>query len=82
VRVCGATGAKTRDMPARITDYVPTDEDVGGIFDDKNRARRVLKEKAPARAQAVGGSAAALAAPGAAAPGAGSAPVAASGQGV
>ncbi len=31
-------------MPARITDYVPSDSDVGGLFDDKNRAKRIYKD--------------------------------------
>ncbi|KAG2497202.1 hypothetical protein HYH03_004791 [Edaphochlamys debaryana] len=57
VRLAAGAGAKTRDMPARITDYVPSDADVGGLFDDKNRARRIYnekggKEKAAPQAQA------------------------------
>ncbi|KXZ47328.1 hypothetical protein GPECTOR_36g52 [Gonium pectorale] len=41
LRVAAGAGAKTRDMPARITDYTPSDSDVGGLFDDKSRARRI-----------------------------------------
>ncbi|GLC35497.1 hypothetical protein PLESTB_000201000 [Pleodorina starrii] len=43
LRVAAGAGAKTRDMPARITDYVPSDSDVGGLFDDKSRARRIYE---------------------------------------
>lgn len=39
-------GAKTRDMPARITDYEPTDDDVGGLFDNRDRALRIYSDKA------------------------------------
>ncbi|KAG2452291.1 hypothetical protein HYH02_003315 [Chlamydomonas schloesseri] len=44
LRVAAGAGAKTRDMPARITDYKPSDDDVGGFFDDKNRALRATAE--------------------------------------
>ncbi|EFJ50110.1 hypothetical protein VOLCADRAFT_116955 [Volvox carteri f. nagariensis] len=50
LRVAAGAGAKTRDMPARITDYQPSDNDVGGLFDDKNRARRIYS-KADAKQQ-------------------------------
>lgn len=39
-------GANTRDMPARITDYVPTESDVGGFFDNRDRALRAYSDKA------------------------------------
>ncbi|GIL64495.1 hypothetical protein Vafri_18391 [Volvox africanus] len=44
LRVVAGAGARTRDMPARITDYQPSDSDVGGLFDDKNRARRIYSK--------------------------------------
>lgn len=34
IRVASGAGSHTRDMPARITDYVPTESDVGGWWDD------------------------------------------------
>jgi hypothetical protein len=36
-RVMAGAGAKTRDTPARVTDFVATDEYVGGIFDNHSR---------------------------------------------
>jgi hypothetical protein len=44
---CPPAGAKTRDMPARIVDYTPTEDDCGGLFDDKSRAKRVYATKKP-----------------------------------
>lgn len=33
LRLAAGAGAKTRDMPARITDYSPSDSDCRGLFD-------------------------------------------------
>lgn len=41
---CGA-GTRTRDMPARITDYVPCEDDVGGFFDNSARVKRSWEGK-------------------------------------
>ena len=40
-RVMAGAGSKTRDAPARITDYVPSTADVGGLFDNQDRAKQV-----------------------------------------
>lgn len=39
VRQVTGAGTRTRDMPARITDYQPLESDVGGCFDNHDRAR-------------------------------------------
>mmetsp|Transcript_8747 Transcript_8747/g.18658 ORF Transcript_8747/g.18658 Transcript_8747/m.18658 type:complete len:829 (+) Transcript_8747:101-2587(+) len=45
LRVASGAGSNTRDAPARITDYVPSDSDVGGFFDNHARARMAQKAK-------------------------------------
>ena len=47
--VVGA-GSNTRDNPQRLTDYQPDDSDLGGLFDDKNRARKAHSKCAAAAA--------------------------------
>lgn len=49
--VVGA-GSNTRDNPQRLTDYQPDDSDVGGLFDNKNRARTAHSKCAAATAAA------------------------------
>jgi len=39
LRVASGAGANTKVGPARVTDYVPDYSDMGGIFDDRVRAR-------------------------------------------
>ncbi|MEW5309345.1 MAG: hypothetical protein WDW38_001239 [Sanguina aurantia] len=49
VRQVTGAGTRTRDMPARVTDYQPLESDVGGCFDNQDRARtanRVHKRSA------------------------------------
>lgn len=41
LRVMAGAGANTRDSPACVTDYQPTEADVGGWFDDSSRAKRI-----------------------------------------
>ncbi|GMH36656.1 hypothetical protein BSKO_04529 [Bryopsis sp. KO-2023] len=38
LRVVAGAGANTRDTPQRVVDYVPTDDDCGGILDRKKKA--------------------------------------------
>ncbi len=45
MRVAMGAGTRTRDMPARITDYVPHEEDVGGFFDNAARAKKSWEGK-------------------------------------
>jgi digalactosyldiacylglycerol synthase len=40
LRVAAGAGVGTRDNPRRVTDYVPCEEDVGGLFDDAKRAKK------------------------------------------
>ena len=40
LRVAAGAGVGTRDNPLRVTDYVPCEEDVGGLFDDAKRAKK------------------------------------------
>lgn len=43
-------GAKTRDAPARVTDFVASDEYVGGLFDNHVRGRKgqdMVRKKPP-----------------------------------
>uniref|UniRef100_A0A7S3QTS2 Digalactosyldiacylglycerol synthase n=1 Tax=Dunaliella tertiolecta TaxID=3047 RepID=A0A7S3QTS2_DUNTE len=47
MRVAAGAGSHTRDMPPRITDYVPSESDVGGIFDNTARAKKSWEGKAP-----------------------------------
>lgn len=42
--IAGA-GANTRDSPASVTGYIPTEQDVGGLFDDAKRAKRIYASK-------------------------------------
>jgi hypothetical protein len=37
MRVATGAGSHTRDMPARITDYVPSETDLGGWWDNTVR---------------------------------------------
>ena len=37
-------GAGTRDTPARVTDFVPNKEEVGGAFDNHARAKASYKK--------------------------------------
>jgi hypothetical protein len=59
--VCGTllaaagAGAGTRDSPASVTDYVPSESDVGGWFDDVSRAKRIYASKQTAAPPASGG---------------------------
>lgn len=41
LRVVAGAGVGTRNNPARVTDYVPCEEDVGGLFDDAKRAKQI-----------------------------------------
>lgn len=60
--MAAGAGARTRDMPARITDYVPSDSDVGGFFDDHKRAKQAYeKGKSAAAAKAAAAAPAAAA---------------------
>ncbi|KAJ9525309.1 hypothetical protein QJQ45_020851 [Haematococcus lacustris] len=45
-RVAMGAGSHTRDAPARITDYVPCENDVGGFFDDSARVKKSWEGKA------------------------------------
>jgi hypothetical protein len=45
LRALAGAGSKTRDSPARVTDYVPSESDVGGWFDDAARAQRAYKQR-------------------------------------
>lgn len=40
LRIAVGAGAKTKMAPPRITDYQPSESDVGGFFDDKKRAKK------------------------------------------
>ncbi|KAF8056763.1 DGD1 [Scenedesmus sp. PABB004] len=40
LRVLAGAGAGTRDSPASVTAYTPSESDVGGWFDDASRAKR------------------------------------------
>lgn len=45
LRVAAGAGSNTLVAPARVADYQPCHSDVGGFFDDKNRARRMAVKK-------------------------------------
>lgn len=45
LRVAMGAGARTRDTPARITDYQPDENDVGGFFDNSARAKKSWEGK-------------------------------------
>ncbi len=47
LRVLAGAGANTKDTPLRVTDYVPSDTDVGGWFDDVSRAKRAYAMSKP-----------------------------------
>jgi digalactosyldiacylglycerol synthase len=55
LRVAMGAGAKTRDAPARVTDYVPDENDVGGFFDDSSRAKTSWDERAKRARASKGG---------------------------
>lgn len=40
LRVIAGAGAKTRDTPQRVVDYVPVDEEGGGILDRKKKQQQ------------------------------------------
>ena len=40
VRVLTGAGTRTRDLPPSLVDYVPCSNDVGGFFDNHERARK------------------------------------------
>ncbi len=40
LRVAAGAGARTRDLPLRVTDYQPDANDVGGLFDNAQRAKK------------------------------------------
>lgn len=41
LRVLAGAGSNTKDTLKRVTDYVPSEGDVGGLFDDVTRAKRI-----------------------------------------
>lgn len=45
LRVMAGAGSNTRDSPANVTDYHPSEADVGGWFDDNSRAQRAYAAK-------------------------------------
>jgi hypothetical protein len=45
LRVMAGAGSNTRDSPANVTDYRPSEADVGGWFDDNGRAQRAYAAK-------------------------------------
>jgi hypothetical protein len=49
--VAAGAGSNTLVAPARVADYQPCHSDVGGFFDDKNRARRMAVKKVVVRAE-------------------------------
>jgi digalactosyldiacylglycerol synthase len=51
LRVMAGAGANTRDSPACVTDYQPTEADVGGWFDDSSRAKRIYGSHAKPQQQ-------------------------------
>ncbi len=64
LRVAMGAGARTRDLPPRVTDYQPDENDVGGFFDNTARAKKSWEGKKPGGggkkgAQGKGGKAAA-----------------------
>eukprot|EP00878_Enallax_costatus_P018121 GHUV01019066.1.p1 GENE.GHUV01019066.1~~GHUV01019066.1.p1 ORF type:complete len:138 (+),score=50.94 GHUV01019066.1:211-624(+) len=46
--LASGAGANTRDSPASITDYIPSEQEVGGWFDDAKRAKRIYASKSQA----------------------------------
>jgi hypothetical protein len=40
LRIAAGAGAGTRDAPARVTDYVPPEGELGGLFDNAQRAKK------------------------------------------
>jgi hypothetical protein len=57
LRVAAGAGAGTRDAPARVTDYVPSEADVGGLLDDSKRAKRIYGKAGGGGGAGVGGGA-------------------------
>lgn len=51
LRIMAGAGANTRDSPACVTDYQPSDSDLGGWFDDSARAKRAYAGKAQQQQQ-------------------------------
>ena len=45
LRVNAGAGANTAKTPQRVTDYKPDDSDLGGIFDNRKRAQRIMAAK-------------------------------------
>lgn len=43
--ILAGAGANTRDSPANVTDYMPSEKDIGGWFDDASRAKRIYASK-------------------------------------
>jgi len=59
LRIAAGAGANTRDAPSRLTDYTPSEADIGGLFDDSTRAKRIYgKQPGPGEAAAAAGPAA------------------------
>eukprot|EP00887_Chlorella_sp_A99_P006969 scaffold2.g6969.t1 len=50
IRLATGAGANTRDNPQRITDYEPSASDVGGLFDNRSRAKKAHAASAAASA--------------------------------
>jgi digalactosyldiacylglycerol synthase len=40
LRIVAGAGSNTKVAPARVVDYVPCEDDVGGLFDDASRAKK------------------------------------------
>jgi hypothetical protein len=57
LRIVAGAGSNTKVAPARVVDYVPCEDDVGGLFDDATRAKKAYaKTKALAGASGAGSS--------------------------
>ncbi|WIA41577.1 hypothetical protein OEZ86_008941 [Tetradesmus obliquus] len=52
LRVIAGAGANTRDSPASVTDYMPSESDIGGLFDDHSRAKQTYSRTKAAKAAA------------------------------
>jgi digalactosyldiacylglycerol synthase len=50
--VRAGAGANTRDSPANVTDYMPSESDVGGLFDDNSRAKQIYSKSKAAKTAA------------------------------
>lgn len=48
LRSAAGAGRNTRDNPLRVVDYQPSRSDVGGLFDDKRRAKAYQQQGRPA----------------------------------